>query len=291
MTIGIGVLATSDSGRREKRTPDTVVLLADTMGSYQDVDSHARLHKVLMFPDENLFAATAGDVSRAAQSLPCICTFLREVPKGQKTFGKIQVAIAEGCFHYKHHLFTLLELPRMRLPPHAFNPNQKLDPELNEKMQVEWAKFDFGCDLVISAFDDGGKAYLFEANAQQHSVHHRSFPGFAAIGSGGDNAMFWLSRRTHTLGLLPLRAAYHAYEAKLTSESSAHVNEHLDMVIAPSTDHWFCTTHKSLHGEKEHPEVNISNLKNLLKRYWVKNTDAIGMVTRADGPAFKDVKG
>jgi hypothetical protein len=276
MTVGIGVLATTEEARKEKRTPDTAILLADTMGSYEDVDSHSRLHKALMFPDDRLYAVASGDVAKAAQLLPCICTFLREIPRGEKTFGKIQVAIVEGCFHYKHHIFTLSELPRLRLPPHAFNPNQRLEPELNERMQAEWMSFDIGCDLVIAAFDDEGRAYLFESNAQQHAVHHRSFPGFAAIGTGGDNALFWLTRRQHTLGLLPLRAAYHAYEAKLTAEGSAHVNEHLDLIVATSTDHWFCTTHKSVHGEKEHPAINIPNLKRLLKRYWIKSTDQIG---------------
>lgn len=260
------------------RTPDTVILVADTMGSYADADSHARLHKLLMFPEDRMYAVASGDVSRAAQLLPCICTFLREIPKGERTFGKAQIAIAEGCFAYKHHLFTLFELPNLRLPPHAFDPNQTLEPALNEKIQEAWSQFDMGCDLVIAAFDDEGKAFLFECNAQQHVVHNRSFPGFAAVGSGADNALFWLSRREHTLGLLPLRAAYHAYEAKLTAEGSAHVNEHLDIAVATVSDHWFCTTHRSLHGKKEHPDINLSNLKRLLEEHWIKKTDDIGVV-------------
>ena len=281
MTIGIGVLATSEEARKKNTVPDTAILLADTMGSYEDVDSHARLHKLLMFPDDRVYAVAAGDISRAAQLMPCICTFLREILPGERTFGKTQIAIAEGCFQYKHHLFTLMEMPKLRLAPHFFGPNQKLEPELNEKIQAEWMKFDIGCDLVIAAFDDTGKAYLFEANAQRHEVHNRSFPGFAAVGTGGDNAIFWLSRREHTLGLQPLRAGYHAYEAKLTSEGSAHVNKHIDLLVATSTDHWFCTTHKSVHGEKEHPEINIANLKRLLTKYWIKNTDPIGAVIKA----------
>jgi hypothetical protein len=143
-------------------------------------------------------------------------------------------------------------------------------------MQEAWMEFDLGCDLIIAAFDDEKKAYIFEANAKEHSVHHRTFPGFAAIGSGGDNALFWLSRRSHTLGLRPLRAAYHAYEAKLTAEGSAHVNEHLDVLVATATDHWFCTTHKSAHMKKEHPEINIKTLKRLLKTHWIRKTEEIG---------------
>src|SRR5713101_1116386 len=81
MTIGIGVLATSEEARKKSTVPDTAILLADTMGSYEDVDSHARLHKLLMFPDDRVYAVAAGDISRAAQLMPCICTFLRNTTR------------------------------------------------------------------------------------------------------------------------------------------------------------------------------------------------------------------
>jgi hypothetical protein len=288
MTIGIGVLGSSDEGRKVRHIPDFAILLADTMGSYEDADSHSRLHKALMFPEDRVYAVAAGDVSKAAQLIPGICTFLREIPAGERTFGKIQVAIAEGCFQYKHHLFTTFELPKFRLAPHAFNPNQKLDPELNEKIQAAWNDFDIGCDLIFAIFDDTGTACLFEASGHEHAIYTRNFPGFAAIGTGAGNAIFWLSRRTHTLGALPLRAGYHAYEAKLTAEGSAHVNKHLDLIVATASEHWFSTTHTSLHGEKEHPEINIPNLKKLLRKYWIKKTDDIGATEQlSPGPATK----
>ncbi len=280
MTIGIGVLATTDEGRKAKRVPDTAILLADTMGSYDDADSHSRLHKAIMLPDDRVYAACAGDVSKAAQLLPCICTFLREIPVGARTYGKIQTAIAEGCFQYKQHLFTTFELPKFRLAPHAFNPNQKLDSELNEKIQAAWDQFDCGCDLIIAAFGDDGIAYLFRVMSQEHAVYSEQFPGFSAIGVGADNAIFWLSRRAHTMGLLPLRAGYHAYEAKLTAEGSGHVNQHLDLIVANADEHWFSTTHKSLHGEKEHPEINVQGLKKLLREYWIRKTDELGAVIK-----------
>jgi hypothetical protein len=49
MTVGIGVLATTKVGRDKRIVPDTAILIADTMGSYEDVDSHPRLHKAFIF--------------------------------------------------------------------------------------------------------------------------------------------------------------------------------------------------------------------------------------------------
>lgn len=272
MTIGIGVLATSPEGRKKGIVPDVLVLMADTMGSFGDVSSHERLHKVISMPSEKFYATIAGDVSRGAQLVPCICSFIKDIPEKERTFGSIQRAIAEGCYQYRHQLFTLWELPRLRLPPHAFNPNQKLEPELNNKIQGAWENFDLGCDLVIGVFDKDERAYLFLVSASEHEVRNMSFPGFASIGVGSENAMFWLSRRKHTLGYPLLTASYHAYEAKVMAENSAHVNKHFDILVATGSDHWICTTHAKLSAEKEHPEVNIKALKKLYRKFGPRET-------------------
>jgi len=73
-----------------------------------------------------------------------------------------------------------------------------------------------------------------------------------------------------------LRAGYHAYEAKRMAESSPHGNDHLDIIVATADEHWFCTTHPSLHMEKEHPQINIKNLKRLGKRYSPQDTSKPG---------------
>jgi hypothetical protein len=275
MTIGIGVLATTTDGRKAGIVPDSVVLVADTMGSFDDADSHARLHKVITLPNVGLYASIAGDVSHGAQLLPCIAGFIEEIPKQERTFGRIQAAIAEGCFQYKHHLFTLSELPRLRLAPHTFSPNQKLDPNLNALVQGEWEKFDIGCDLVVAVFDKDQRAYLFCVNGQQHEVQNVSFPGFCAVGTGAESAMFWLSRRQHTLGFSLIRAAYHAYEAKIMAEGSAHVNEHMDILVANGSEYWLCTSHAKLSLEKEHPQITIKAMRDLYKKYGPRDTSKL----------------
>jgi hypothetical protein len=278
MTIGIGVLGTSETGRAKEIVADTAILIADTMGSFGDAYSHSRLHKALMFPEHNVYALVADEVDKGAELVPVICKFLaQEAPKEQRHYGNIINGIAKGCFFYKGEKFTILELPKLRLPPEVFDP-RKVTPELNAVVQAEWDRFYVGCDLLIATFDGLGKAYLLSVDGQNGELHNVSFPGFGAIGCGAGNAMFWLSTRQHTLGMLPVRAAYHAYEAKLMAEGSAHVNQHLDIIVATKDEHWFSSSHGLLGGDwpEEHAVINLSNLKQWNKKYGPKGTEMLG---------------
>jgi hypothetical protein len=275
MTIGIGVLGTSDSGRRKHIVADTAVLIADTQGSFGDVDSHARLHKTFEFPESGVYAVVADRVECGAELMPMVSAAIGSVSKHQRTYGTIMRAIADACYAYKRDKFTICEFPKLRLPPKELDP-VTVTPELNATVQASWEDFNVGCDLLIAAFDRNGRAFLFHMDSREHDLRNTSFPGFWAIGSGSENALFWLSRRQHTLGMLPLRAGYHAYEAKLMAESSPFVNEHLDVIVATNDDHWFSTTHKTLHRGKEHPDINITSLAKLFKKRAPRSTEDLG---------------
>jgi hypothetical protein len=275
MTIGIGVLATSAEGRTNNILPDTAILIADTMGSYGDVDSHARLHKAFMFPDAGVYAVAAGRIDCASELLFAFAKFAKEIPKTERTQGAIAKWLASVCYGYKREKFTVHELPKLRLPPAAMDV-LTVTPELNAIVQPHWEKFSIGCDLVVATFCGDGTVSFVQVNSEEHELSNMLLPGFAAIGAGSELATFCLSRREQTLGQLPLRAAYHAYEAKRMAESSPHVNDHLDIIVATKEDHWFCTSHSSLRGHKEHPEINIETLKRLWKRYSPRDTSKLG---------------
>lgn len=278
MTVGIGVLATSPEGRDKKKIPDTVILMADTMGSYEDVDSHARLHKVFMFPKSRMFAAAAGRVDRAGEVLSSIDKFLLRIPEQTRSFGSIMRTVADVCFGYKHEKFIAHEFPKMRLAPKPIAATE-MTLALDAKIQKRWDKYDLGCNLVIGAFCDKG-ACLIQVDGISLDVENMTIPGIAAIGAGSEAANFWLSRREQTFGNLPLRSAYHAYEAKLMAESSAHVNGHLDIIVASDHDFWFCTTHTSAHPYKKHPQINLENLRELRAKYGPQDTSAIGELNK-----------
>lgn len=57
MTIGVGVLATD---AKHPAKPNTVVLMADTMGSYGDQFSHSRLHKTFEDAAAQVYSPKAG---------------------------------------------------------------------------------------------------------------------------------------------------------------------------------------------------------------------------------------
>ena len=56
----------------------------------------------------------------------------------------------------------------------------------------------------------------------QSTVHLCEFPGYSTIGTGGDNAQFWLNYRRQVLVINVKRSAYHAYEAKRMASKNPH---------------------------------------------------------------------
>jgi hypothetical protein len=277
MTIGVGVLGTSKIGRADNLIPDTAILIADTMGSFGDIDSHGRLHKAMIYPEEGLYGVAADRIDRAAELLPIMRTFVGQIPKEKRSYGDLFRALSMACFMYKGDRFTATELPKLRLPPEIFDP-RKAPADVNAKVDAAWNEYRIGCELIIAAFDGRGQAFLFEMSGEDETLELMAFPGFCAIGSGAGKALFWLSHREHTMGMLPERAAYHAYEAKLMAEASAHVNEHLDIIVATANEHWFTTSHP-VFGQTnppEHPTINLPTLKNWFKRCSARSTEGLG---------------
>ena len=147
MTIGIGVLATDD---RAPKKPNTVILMADTMGSYGDVDSHQRLHKTFNCPDVDLYATAADRIDRAAALIPMISSHVGIIPKQDRSYGNILGAIAMACFHFKGDMFRIEVLPKLRISPESFERLKANVPEhVDAEIQKEWRKFHIGCELII----------------------------------------------------------------------------------------------------------------------------------------------
>src|ERR1035438_2290752 len=97
--------------------------------------------------------------------------------------------------------------------------------------------------------------------------------GFQAIGSGAGNAMFWLAHRAHTLGMRPLRALYHAYEAKVMAEDARNVNDQIDILAARADANWSCSSHATAAELEWIPEFPLDSLKDLMKKYGPRATD------------------
>jgi hypothetical protein len=223
-------------------------------------------------PEINMYATAAGGIDRASEMFEMIAANLTVIPVASRTYGDCVRSIAAGCFLYKKERFTLDVLPKYRLPPQDFDPKKVLTPDLDAKLQAEWREYYVGCDLLIGWFDNNGRAYLFSVDGQEGTVTNQSFPGFDAIGVT-DQAMFWLSYRQQVMGMGLRRAAYHAYEAKLLADKSAHVNEHIDMLIAGNTEHWFVSTHRPEMGKGS--PVSLADLKGWFEKYGPRETSGL----------------
>src|SRR5207245_10029439 len=116
------VVTTRATGRASNMLPDTAILIADTMGSYQDVDSHHRLHNGFTFSDSQLYAVGAGQVDQAGELLAGMDKALKQIPTQDRTFGMVLRTIAMVCYGYKRDKFTVHEFPKLRLPPEEMNP-------------------------------------------------------------------------------------------------------------------------------------------------------------------------
>lgn len=274
MTIGIGVLPTTGGLRDPSEVrPDCLILVADTMGSFGDAYSHDRLHKTIVFADNHVYATVSDHVERGAELMPLVNNQIALTAIGQRTHGSISHAIAMSCFLYKTERFAVSVLPEYRLPPEVLDPRKvQIPADISKRIEDEWRKFDMGCDLIIGAFDFRGQALLYYVSGAHSFVENYSFPGFCAIGTGADYAMFWLSHRQHILSFGTKRAAFHAFEAKLMAKESAHVNEHIDICIATKDKYWGLTTHRKEDFTRTDTPFNLNQLRGWSEEYGPRST-------------------
>jgi hypothetical protein len=264
MTIAIGILA-SESDLK----PDHLVLLADTKGSFGGDSSMNRLHKVFAAPDISLYTAGAGQMDRAAELFKMLHIFLTEF-QGLPGYGRVFQAVHAAADCYKRVRFKYDILPKYaHIPPSLSDTFSETD--LTPSLLEEWRVFDFGCQIIVGSFDIEGSALLFiiEGTGQ---VHNSTFPGFAAIGSGQEAALFWLSYRNHNLGFPLRRAAYQAFEAKIMAEQSPFVNDQIDLVIASKKQNFIVTR---FDPKPDGVPVTVAELREMFTVYGPKETDEV----------------
>ena len=98
MTIGIGALCSSTARGQGVQRPDTVILMADTMGS-TDTDSTPELHKLYIDKEMNFFAACAGRVEMGAEVVSIIHDKFAKLTK--RTHGEIWNALNEAMHEHR----------------------------------------------------------------------------------------------------------------------------------------------------------------------------------------------
>jgi hypothetical protein len=275
MTIGIGVLASVSV------KPDALVMIADTMGSFEDDYSTSELHKLHAIESEDLYAVSADQIDRAGEQINMLTNVLRKDFPGPRKYPDILRALVKTASLYKNLRFEIDALPQLRMSVEDWFKVQ--DPHLRDSILAAYNDFYVGCQTLVGTFSANGQAYLFSLPGNG-TVQNCTFPGFAVVGTGSHNAQFWLSHRKHTLSHSLKRAAYHAFEAKVMAESSPHVNEHLDLVAAQKGKSFLFYPERQ---EVEGAPFSIPELRKLFKRLNVKSTRVLDPEEQGKKPIYE----
>jgi hypothetical protein len=276
MTIGIGVLAA------ESKKPDSLIMIADSMGSFEDTHSTSELHKLHALEADNLYAVSADRIDRAAELINVITNVLRKDFVGQKRgYAQIVQALAKGAAIHKEMCFKLEAPSQFRIDAEDWVKIQ--DPAFRDSLLAAYQPFYVGCATIIGIFDDNGQAYLFHLPGNG-IVENVTFPGFAAIGTGAPNAVFWLAYRKQKLSFSVRRSAYHLYEAKRMAENSPHVNENIDLVVAKKGKHFLLyQDRKRMRG----CPVSLVELGKMFKKFNVQDTGFLDPPDQKNKPIFQ----
>jgi hypothetical protein len=209
-------------------------------------------------------------MDKAAELFEVIKDVSGVIVGGTSRYGSIVESVSGGADLYRRVRFKLDVLPRYARMPQSI-PDMFTDTHLGPELLKEWNEYYCGCQMLVGAFNQEGQAILIFLDGAG-GFENVTYPGFAAIGSGSDNAMFWMSYRNHNWTLPVRRSAYHAFEAKVMAESSPFVNEKVEMIIA-SRDKWFPISENGL--EIPDAPITLAEMRELFLIYGPKNTEGI----------------
>ena len=274
MTIGIGVLASTMPKPHTPR-PDSIILVADTMGS-TETDSTDDLHKMWLNDELQIYAVGAGTLEYAGEFFVVVENELKAaLAAGQpRTHGVISGTLVKAFHILKSQHFGWDIVPHLTVHIHG-----SLVPQ--ETMVREWQQYCVNTQMLFATFDHTGQAYLYligqgydeQGNVVPKTVHLREFPGYSTIGTGGANADFWLNYRRQVLGLNVKRSAYHAFEAKKMAAKAPTVNDAIELAIV-------LPGQKAFHLSEEQPmitgcPVSLSELEKLFKKHGPQPTESL----------------
>ncbi|HEX8816379.1 MAG TPA: hypothetical protein VF753_12835 [Terriglobales bacterium] len=292
MTIGIGVLASSRPKPHQPR-PDSIVLIADTMGS-TETDSTDALFKMWLDDELKVYAVGAGSLEYGGELFATIQQQLRladseTITEGghHRTHGRFS-AVLNKSFSLVRQQHFQWDIVHSKLAMPMFGP-QSGDVEM---LRSEWQKFYLNIHMLVATFDHSGMAHLYQigqlwdANGMiPKQVHLCLFPGFQVIGTGGENAGFWLNYRHQYLGRSVEQSLYHAYEAKQMADKAPTVNKNIEIAIIVAQQKAFRLALDS--PRVEGCPFSLGELDAMFKEYGPQNTDDLGHPKQSVGRKSK----
>ena len=268
MTIGIGVLASSKPKPAWPR-PDSIVLIADTMGS-TETDSTDALHKMWLDDDAKLYAVAAGTMEYGGEIFDTASKAISNI-SGPRTHGEISAALNQAfqVIRAQHFQWDIV-WSKLQIPGIA----QLAD---TATMRTEWEAFQINIHMIFGTLDHKGQAHLYavgQFDSTSKVVHLCEFPGYWAIGTGGGNANSWLNYRGQYLGSSIKQSAYHAYEAKRMAARTPTVNDAVEIAVIMPGKGSFHLTDKT--PELDGCPVSIPELESTFSKLGPQSTNPLG---------------
>ena len=231
-------------------------------------------------PEQGLYAVCADDVGNAAELLAGIYKQWAADPPQVRGYNLIRLGIQRATYEYKMYQFVTSVLPQYPIDPKGDWQAEAARLGLTDKLFEEWGKTQTGCELIVGTvglYDKG--RYMCHLHYVNESGEVAPFPssGFGAIGSGADNALFWLSYREQSLGMTVKRSALHVYEAKLMAEHSPHVGRDDIELLIYTPGQWYQLTHKR--RSVEGYPVSLDELEELHQKFGPSSTESLGSLS------------
>jgi hypothetical protein len=261
------VLCCSNENLQAGERPDTIAMMADTMGS-TDEDSTDELRKMHFEPEHKVYSVSAGKIETASQIVASVIERLPRLPS--RTHGSIWFLLNEVVNGHRAARFRWDVLA----PRYELVPGRTL-AEDHHDIVGEFQQYNTGAELIFGTFDDKGMALLYyigKYDGISGLVHPILFPGYQAIGIGYYNATMWLNHRGQRLNFSLKRSALHAYESAKMAGATPTVNDRIDVLIATAKES-FMLPH-DLPPPPGSP-VTLKELETMAKKYGPRKTDSL----------------
>ncbi|MFZ0731159.1 MAG: hypothetical protein WAM79_02425 [Candidatus Sulfotelmatobacter sp.] len=142
-----------------------------------------------------IYATGAGILEYAGELISIIETELkRALEAAPRTHGTIC-----GVLNKSFHILKSQHFQWDIIPSVSVHSVGSMVP--GEQLLSLWQQYTVNMHMLLATFDNTGQAYLYligqflDSNGALNpkGVHLCEFPGYSTIGTGGDNANFWLN--------------------------------------------------------------------------------------------------
>lgn len=215
----------------------SIVLVSDKMIGTQMIESEPEITKVIPI-HPNWRIMFAGD--DICQVFP-IADAARLTLSGRKrapTLKQVCNAVYECYSEERSRQSEAIHLAPLGWNRNTFNSAKSaiLPEALREELLTKIADHRVGITLLVAGFGSTGNAHIFSVddNEDRGKPRIQDLPGYHAIGSGGEAAMYMMAYREMSAAV-PLRLAlYYAVEGKYFGEKSGGVGTKTDAWVMRS---------------------------------------------------------